>query len=289
MSTILAISDCLVSPVVPEDHRDALILRQRGEHVPELTRIAGQACGWLRWVQCHHPAPPQCRSASADDGAAQVGAGLADLVQPSRDLDETVLDEILGFGVATDEGVRETNHAGVLRPVEAFEHPGVIGDRLGRGSHFPHHPLRRPTRRKCCSPPQGFLADRHPTTPPTRRKSLELCRPDSLDRTITRRRLRITRRRPGPSTPVHPRAAICAVAPPRDASTPHRHAARGHPYRSPDSTAPPARYRPLQSERSRRRGARYRSSTGRLPTPNCVTQSARRRGACRRRGRRSPP
>ena len=128
-----------VSPVVPQDHRDALVLRQVAEHVPEFTRIAGQACGWFWWVQGDHPAPSKCRSASADDGTAQVGAGLADLVQSPRDLDETVLDEIFGFGVAAHEGVRETHHAGVFGRKETLEYSSVFCNRFGRGAHFPHH------------------------------------------------------------------------------------------------------------------------------------------------------
>ena len=60
------------------------------------------------------------------DGGAQVGAGLADLVQPSSNLDETLLDDILGFGIAAHEGVGEANHADVLAPVEPVEYVGML-------------------------------------------------------------------------------------------------------------------------------------------------------------------
>ena len=143
-----------VTPVVTQDNDNALILRQLGEHVPKLTRITGQASGWFWWVHCHHPAPSQCRSTSADNDASQVRAGLVDLIQPSRYLDETVLNKILSFRVAPHEGERESNHAGVLRLVQAFEHTGIFCNRLGRGSHFPHHLLRRTKTGKCCTPPQ---------------------------------------------------------------------------------------------------------------------------------------
>jgi hypothetical protein len=140
---------CPIPAVVPKDDRNALVLRQLVEHISKVTCIAGQACGCFWGVQCHDPAPTKRRLTSTHDCASQ--ARLADLVESSRDLDETVLHEIFSLCVVPHQGVGETNHADVLHLIQVFECRCMFGDRCGRSSHLLHHLLRRTGHKKCCS------------------------------------------------------------------------------------------------------------------------------------------
>jgi hypothetical protein len=116
-------------------------------------------------VVFHHPTPPQCGSASADDGAAQIRTRLADLVQSSRHLDETVLDEVFGLGVAAHEGLGEANHPGVLGRVQALEHSVSFCDRGGRRSHIPHHHSTASEEREVLQWSEYFLDERSESEP----------------------------------------------------------------------------------------------------------------------------
>ena len=79
---------------------------------------------------------------------------LSNLVPPSIHLDQAVLHDLLGLGVARQQCVCEAHHPGVLDPVQRIDLRNTIIRRRIRSApqaHCRHHQLRRPTARKCCT------------------------------------------------------------------------------------------------------------------------------------------